>query len=78
MTLRPCSPSFLSASSVGETVVINWMMIEAEMYGMMFSAKIAMRWMPPPENMLNIPRMPPAWVLKIRSQAAGSIPGSGM
>ena len=35
------------------------------MYGMMFSAKIAMRWMPPPENMLNMPRMPPAWVLKI-------------
>ena len=54
------------------------MMIEAEMYGMMFSAKIAMRWMPPPENMLNMPRMPPAWVLKICSQAAGSMPGSGM
>ena len=36
-------------------------MIDAEMYGMMFSAKIAMRWMPPPANMLNMPRMPPAW-----------------
>ena len=34
------------------------------MYGMMFSAKIAIRWMPPPENMLNMPRMPPAWVLE--------------
>ncbi len=34
------------------------------MYGMMFSAKIAMRWMPPPANMLNMPRMPPAWVLE--------------
>ena len=78
MTLRPCSPSFFSCSSVGDTVVISWMMIEAEMYGMMFSAKIAMRWMPPPENMLNMPRMPPAWVLKICSQAAGSMPGSGM
>src|SRR5690242_20683458 len=31
MILRPDSPSFLSASSVGDTVVINWMMIEAEM-----------------------------------------------
>ena len=78
MILRPCSPSFLSCSSVGDTVVISWMMIEAEMYGMMFSAKIAMRWMPPPENMLNMPRMPPAWVRKIWSQAAGSMPGSGI
>ena len=26
------------------------------MYGMMFSAKIAMRWMPPPANMLNMPQ----------------------
>src|SRR6185437_2390562 len=34
------------------------MMIEAEIYGMMFSAKIAMRWMPPPANILNMPRMP--------------------
>ena len=78
MTLRPCSPSFLSCSSVGDTVVINWMMIEAEMYGMMFSAKIAIRWMPPPENMLNMPRMPPACDRKICSQAEGSMPGSGM
>ena len=39
-------------------------MIEAEMYGMMFSAKIAMRLMPPPANMLNMPRMPPACDLK--------------
>ena len=78
ITLRPCSPSFLSCASVGETVVISWMMIEAEMYGMMLSAKIAIRWMPPPENMLNMPRMPPAWDLKICSHADGSMPGSGM
>ena len=63
---------------MGETVVISCMMIEAEMYGMMFSAKIAMRWMPPPANMLNMPRMPPDWVWKICSQAVGSMPGSGM
>ena len=48
------------------------------MYGMMFSAKIAMRWMPPPANMLNMPRIPPACDLKIWSQAVGSMPGSGM
>ncbi len=78
MTLRPCSPSFLSCSRVGETVVISWMMIEAEMYGMMLRAKIAMRWMPPPANMLNMPRMPPDCVRKICSQAVGSMPGSGM
>ena len=39
--------------------------MEAEMYGMMLRAKIAIRWMPPPENMLNMPRMPPAWLRKI-------------
>ena len=78
IVLRPASPSFLSASSVGETVVISWMMIDAEMYGMMLSAKIAMRLMPPPANMLNMPRMPPAWLRKICSHAAGSMPGSGM
>ena len=43
MTLRPLSPSFFSASSVGTTEVSSWMMMEAEMYGMMFSAKIARR-----------------------------------
>src|SRR5664280_1955550 len=40
---------------------------------MMLSAKIAIRWMPPPENMLNMPRMPPAWVLKICARAAASL-----
>ena len=35
-------------------------MIEAEIYGMMLSAKIVMRPSAPPENMSNMPRMPPA------------------
>src|SRR5213594_2663047 len=39
------------------------MMIEAEMYGMMPSAKIVKRRKAPPENMLNMPRMPPCWSL---------------
>ena len=34
-------------------------MMEAEMYGMMLSAKIVMRPSAPPENMSNMPRMPP-------------------
>ena len=41
------------------------------MYGMMLSAKIAMRSMPPPANMLNMPRMPPACDWKTCSQIAG-------
>ena len=44
------------------------MMIEAEMYGMMFSAKIAMRSTAPPENMLNRPRMPLALLLEALAQ----------
>jgi hypothetical protein len=50
---------------VGDTVVINCMIIDAEIYGMMLSAKIAMREIPPPANILNMPRMPPACDLKI-------------
>jgi len=56
---RPLSPSFFSASSVGTTAVISCMMIDAEMYGMILSAKMVIRPSAPPENMLNMPRMPP-------------------
>ena len=76
--LRPLSPSFFSASRVGDTAVKSWMMIEAEMYGMMFSAKIVMRPSAPPENMSNMPRMPPALREKTSCRIAGSIPGIGM
>ena len=76
--LRPASPSFFSASTCGETAVISWRMIEAEMYGMMPSAKIDMRARAPPANMLNMPRMPPRCELKICAITAGSMPGSGM
>ena len=77
-TLRPDSPSFLRASSVGITEVRSWMMIEAEMYGMMLSAKIAMRSIAPPENMLNRPSTPPDAFWKLWRSASGSMPGSGM
>ena len=54
------------------------MMIEDEMYGMMPSAKMVKRRSAPPENMLNMPRMPPWLRLKNSASAAGSMPGTGM
>jgi hypothetical protein len=54
------------------------MMIEAEMYGMMPRAKIVKRDNAPPENMLNMPRMPPCWPWKRSASTFGSIPGTGM
>ena len=53
-------------------------MIEAEIYGMTASAKIAMRPTAPPENMLNRPMMPWLEVLKARAYSAGFSPGTGM
>ena len=37
---RPTSPSFFRASMRGETAVINCMMIDAEIYGMMMAAEM--------------------------------------
>ena len=45
---------------------------------MMLSAKIAMRSMAPPANMLNMPRMPEDWVLNASANATGLMPGMGM
>ena len=53
-------------------------MIDAEMYGMMLRAKIVMRDRAPPENMLNMSRMPPAFCLKMSARILGSMPGSGI
>ena len=53
-------------------------MIEAEMYGMMFRAKMAMRSTAPPENMLKRPSTPPLAPWKLCRRASGSMPGSGM
>ncbi len=74
---RPDSPSFLSASSVGDTTVISCMMMEAEMYGMIPSASTLKRDSAPPENMLNMSRMPPAWDLNSSARRTGSMPGTG-
>jgi hypothetical protein len=75
---RPASPSFFSASSCGLAWVINCMMIDAEIYGMIPSAKIVNRDKAPPENMLNMPRMPPCCLLKSSARTCESIPGTGM
>jgi hypothetical protein len=54
------------------------MMIDAEMYGMMPRAKMVKRDSAPPENMLNMPRIPPCWPEKRSASTTGSIPGTGM
>ncbi len=41
-------------------------------------AKIDRRCSAPPENMLNMLRMVPAWSWKKRASATGSMPGTGM
>ena len=53
MRFCPASPSFCNASNCGRTTVINCMMIDAVMYGMMPSAKnerFCSAW---PENMFR-------------------------
>src|SRR5258706_5589995 len=53
-------------------------MIEAEMYGMIPSAKIVRRRRFPPENRSRKPRMPPPCCRKNDSSAWKLIPGTGM
>ncbi len=53
-------------------------MIDAEMYGITFSEKMAMRCTAPPENMLNMPRMPAECVLNSAANCWESMPGIGI
>jgi hypothetical protein len=53
-------------------------MIDAEMYGMMPRANTEARDSAPPENMSNMPRMPPDWESNSCLSCSGSIPGTGM
>jgi hypothetical protein len=54
-------------------------MIEAVMYGMIPSAKIAKRWSDPPLNRLRKPRtFEPVKLLEISSTALTLMPGAGM
>ena len=52
---RPASPSFESRSSAGITTTSSCRMIEAEIYGMMPSAKTESRRRFPPEKRSTIP-----------------------
>ena len=75
----PTSPSLRSFSSDGTTTCSSCRMIEAVMYGMIPSAKIAMRPRPPPENRLSRPRMllPPKFFW-IALTAEALMPGAGI
>ena len=75
---RPASPSFFSTSSDGTTTVASCMMIDAEMYGMIPSARIEKRDSAPPENTLNSPRMPPCCERNSSSRMLALMPGTGM
>ncbi|MDT4890639.1 hypothetical protein FQZ97_1275060 [compost metagenome] len=54
------------------------MMIDAEMYGMIPSAKMLMRSSAPPENMLNRLRMVPSFCRNSSASRSGLMPGTGM
>ena len=54
------------------------LVIDAEMYGMIPSAKSEKRDSAPPENMLNMSRMPPRVCWKSFASSPGSMPGTGM
>jgi hypothetical protein len=53
-------------------------MIEAEMYGMMPSAKTVIRPRAPPENRFRNPRTVPSAAFVNSAIATGSMPGIGM
>ena len=54
------------------------MMMEAEMYGMIESARIDMRPIEPPENTSSMPARPPELRWNISARATGSTPGTGI
>ena len=58
--------------------VINCIIIEADIYGRIVSAKIVIRPKAPPENILNIPRTPLLALLTISDNATALIPGTGI
>src|SRR5579862_775635 len=70
---------YISASIIIQllTAVSSWMMIDAEMYGMMLSAKMVMRRSAPPASRSNMPSTPPWFWRKRSSNTCGSMPGIG-
>ena len=75
----PTSPSLESFSSEGTTTVSSCRMIDAVMYGMIPSAKTAIRPSPPPLKVFSRLRMPPppncSWMSRT---ALMFTPGTGM
>ncbi len=78
ITLCPAWPSFFSSLSCVVIDVNSVMIIDADMYGMIPKAKTVNRLNAPPENILNIPRMPPLCESKSFLSSIGSIPGTGI
>ena len=75
--LRPLSPSFFRVSSAGIAADINWMMMDALIYGMIVSAKTVIRLRLPPLNMSNMPSTPaPCSAIAVPITPA-SMPGTG-
>ena len=74
---RPDSPSFCSAFRLGRICTISCITIDAEMYGITFSANRLNRSSAPPENMLNMSTMP-VWPCMNCTIASGLTPGTGM
>ena len=56
---RPLSPSACIFCTAGTAMPNNWMIIDAEMYGMMPNAKIEARVKAPPVNKDNKSPKPP-------------------
>ncbi len=75
---RPSSPSLESFSRYGHTTVNSWRMIDAEMYGMIPSAKTVILPSAPPEKRLMNPSRVPSAAFVNSAIATGSIPGIGM
>ena len=75
---RPDSPSFWIAFRLGTICTSSCTMIDAEMYGITFSANRLKRSSAPPENMLNMSTMVPFCVSISCSIASGLTPGTGM
>ena len=75
---RPDSPSLRRAAKSLLITASNWMIIDAEIYGMIPNAKTEARSKAPPENMLNMPIMVPLCESKTRWSTSAFTPGTGI
>ena len=75
--LLPYSPWFLRFLKYSVTPVNNWIIIDAEIYGIIPKVRIAIRCTAPPANTLNIPSKLLSLPVSRFFNASGSIPGMG-